>query len=437
MSGAASPLGRAIREALAGNPKVQAWQVRGVRRTGIQTYLVQTQAETERRVENEVYEVIVFVKNGDLVGRATATLTAGDEPRLARRIDEAVFMAGLGGDAPWELPKAEAWPRVELFDAALAGDRARATSRGLVEAWRATVTGRAAVRPSSMELYCLEESTTLENSAGLVANDSATRVSLLTLLLASGDHASERETWEERRRASDLDVRAITTQVAEEALDLTRAVPPPSGNYPVVIDAHEIIALLAPIQVHASAESLYQKASRFEPGKPLPIEAKGGEPFTLISNAVAPFGLTSYAFDANGVAGRRIEIVKDGVLVQPWATKQFADYLHTAPTGGFANWELPAGKTPLEELLASGERVLRVRNFSWLTPEVGRGNFGSEVRIGWLYEKGKRTPVKGGSVSGNVFAALGTAHYSKETVFRGDYLGPAAVRFEGLSVTGL
>jgi hypothetical protein len=39
-------------------------------------------------------------------------------------------------------------------------------------------------------------------------------------------------------------------------------------------------------------------------------------------------------------------------------------------------------------------------------------------------------------VSGNVFAALGTARYSKETVFLGDYLGPAAVRFEGLTVAG-
>jgi predicted Zn-dependent protease len=204
----------------------------------------------------------------------------------------------------------------------------------------------------------------------------------------------------------------------------------------VVIDADEMTALLAPIQTHASAESLYQKSSRFEPGKPLPIEAKGGEPFTMISNALTPYGLTSYAFDGAGVAGRRVEVVKNGVLAQPWATKQFADYLQTTATGGFANWELPAGKTPLADLLKSGERVLLVRNFSWLTPEVGRGNFGSEIRIGYLYEKGVRRPVKGGTVSGNVFDALGTARYSKETVLRGDYFGPVAVRFEGLTIAG-
>ena len=40
------------------------------------------------------------------------------------------------------------------------------------------------------------------------------------------------------------------------------------------------------------------------------------------------------------------------------------------------------------------------------------------------------------TVSGNVFAALGTARWSKETTFLGDYLGPEAVRFENLTVAG-
>jgi predicted Zn-dependent protease len=83
-----------------------------------------------------------------------------------------------------------------------------------------------------------------------------------------------------------------------------------------------------------------------------------------------------------------------------------------------------------------GERVLYVRSFSWLTPDFARGNFSSEVRVGYLHENGRRTPVKGGSVSGNVFKALGAARHARETVFRGDYLGPVAVRFEGLTVTG-
>src|SRR6185295_16325926 len=137
------------------------------------------------------------------------------------------------------------------------------------------------------------------------AHSHATRVSLLTLLLAAGDKPSERISWEERRRASDLDVKAIVGRVAEEARDLTHATLPPSGTYPVLIDAAEIDALLGPVETNATADALYQKSSRFEVGKPLPIESKGGEPLTVISNATAPYGLTSYAFDGDGIPGRR------------------------------------------------------------------------------------------------------------------------------------
>jgi PmbA protein len=432
---AESALGRAIRSALAGDAKIRQWQIRGVRRAGFQTYLVKDQLESERRTEGETFEVTVFVANGDLLGRATATLGPGDEHDVRKRIDETAYMAGLGGDAPWNLPNASAWPKVDLFDAALAGDAARATSRAIVERWRAAVAALEGVRPSSMELFCGEEWTTLENSAGLKTEVGATRVSLLTLLLANGDRPAERYSWDERRRAADLDVGAIVHRVGEEARDLARAVVPPWGTYAVVIDADEIDALLDPIQVNASAEGLYQKSSRFELGKPIPIEGTGGDPFTVFSNAIAPYGLSSYAFDNNGVAGQRIEIVKDGVFVHAWAPKQFADYLKTSPTGRFGNLELPAGRTALADL-TRGERTLYVRSFSWLTPDGARGNFGSEIRVGYLYENGSKKPIKGGTVSGNVFKALGTAKYSSEVVFRGDYLGPEAVRFEGLTIAG-
>ena len=201
-------------------------------------------------------------------------------------------------------------------------------------------------------------------------------------------------------------------RVGEEARDLARAAVPPSGQYAVVIDADEIAALLTPIQVNASAEGLYQKSSRFEVRKAGADRRAGRRSADRGLERDRPYGLQSYAFDANGVAGQRVEIVKDGVFAKPWAPKQFADYLKTPPTGRFANLELPAGKTPFDELVR-GERTLYVRAFSWLTPDAARGNFGSEVRVGYLYENGERKPIKGGTVSGNVFKALGAAHYSR------------------------
>ena len=51
-----------------------AWQLRSVRERGVQTYLAKDQLEAERRTDGETHEVSVFVKNGDMVGRAGVTL---------------------------------------------------------------------------------------------------------------------------------------------------------------------------------------------------------------------------------------------------------------------------------------------------------------------------------------------------------------------------
>jgi len=380
MSRPATGLAAAIRAALAKRTGVHAWQLQSDVRAGYQTYLVRDAVESERRVRGETHTLTVFVKHGDLLGRSTRTLGPADAAQLGARIDEAVYMAGLGGDAPWALPKTAGAADVPLFDPLFGDDHVRDTSRAIADRWRAAVAAQKVARPSSMELFCGAGDTTLVNSAGLEAHTRGSRVSMLTTLLADGGRPSERISYDERRRASDLDVESIVARVAAEAHDLTEASPPPSGTYPVVIDADELVAFLQPIQNNSSAAGLYQKFSRFETGKPLPIPAGDGEPLTIFSNATTPYGLQSYAFDGDGTTGQRVEIVKDGVFERPWATKQFADYLGTPATGGFANWELPAGKTALAELLSDGGRVLQVRAFSWLVPDGNRGDFGSEIR---------------------------------------------------------
>jgi predicted Zn-dependent protease len=429
----------ALRAALEKHPKVEAWQITHARQSGLQTYLVKTETETVRRTDGETFNAVLFVKNGDRLGRSSLSATPADLPNIAKRVDDCVFMAGLGGDAPWTLPATAtaAAPSLETFDRALDGDAAAATARTLTEAWRAAIRAEQGATPSSMELFCASTRTAFENSTGLRAETTHTRVSLLTAVIAKrGERANESVSFEERRRAADLDVARIVRDAADEARDLTQATLTPSGAVPVLIDARDMAALFSPLQTNASGQTLYLKSSRFEVGKPVPMEGAGGEPLTVVSNALVPYGLSSYAFDPDGVPGQRAEIVKDGVFVRPWATKQFADYIGVAPTGAFANLEIIPGKKSFADLTAGDGPVLHVRNFSWLTPDTARGDFSSEIRVGYLYENGKRRPVKGGSVSGNLFRSLGSAHYASDRVFLGDYLGPSAIRLEGLSVVG-
>lgn len=426
-----------VREALRGNRSVHAWSLRHSRTQSVQTYLLAQGHESERQVEGESLEVAVHLRHDGVQGMTKLTLHGGEESKVAALLDQAVYMAGLGGDEPFDLAGAGVIPSVPLSDATLGADAILATSRGFADRWIAAVAKLdGGARPSSGELFLERTETRHENSAGFTGESIGSRLSLLTIILASGEgREAERISWEECRRGADLDVEAIVRDAAEEARDLTRATLPSSGSFPVVIDARDCRQLFSPIVQSSSAQSIYQKSSRFELGKALPgLEAKG-DSLDLSSNALAPYGLGSYAFDDDGVPAQRVEVVKGGVFTQPWADQQSAAYTKLAATGAFANLEIAPGSLGFDELLSGGP-LLYVRGFSWLTPDPGRGDFSSEIRIGyWIDAKGRR-PIKGGSVSGNLFAGLSNARFSRETTVLGDYRGPRAVRFEGMAVTG-
>jgi PmbA protein len=79
-------------------------------------------------------------------------------------------------------------------------------------------------------------------------------------------------------------------------------------------------------------------------------------------------------------------------------------------------------------------RVLHVVAFSAANVEAVTGNFGMEVRLGYLVEAGGARPVRGGSVSGNLFEALASARFSREVMELRSYAGPRAMRFEDLQL---
>ena len=50
--------------------------------------------------------------------------------------------------------------------------------------------------------------------------------------------------------------------------------------------------------------------------------------------------------------------------------------------------------------------------------------------------EGKKIPVKGGSMTGNVFEMFGRAKFAKEKVLEDHYIGPGGIRFENISISG-
>jgi hypothetical protein len=93
------------------------------------------------------------------------------------------------------------------------------------------------------------------------------------------------------------------------------------------------------------------------------------------------------------------------------------------------------GTETLDALLEDGP-LYQVVGFSAPDVDPITGDFGSEIRLGYEVTSEGRRPIKGGSVSGNVFRAFAAARFASDLLERGEYAGPAGVRFDSLSVSG-
>jgi PmbA protein len=183
----------------------------------------------------------------------------------------------------------------------------------------------------------------------------------------------------------------------------------------------------------ASGAAKYARMSSWEIGEPVFPGAVEGDSLTVFANRQLPYGTRSDRFDDEGQAARRVTLIRDNVLQTFIANQRYADYLKIAPTGAFGVVELPPGKTPTEELLR--EPYVEIVAFSWFIPDEITGEFSSEIRLGYIHEGGKRTPLKGGSLMGNLLQALANVRWSRETGFYGDYKGPSTARFANLTVS--
>lgn len=435
---------RALRE----QEGVDDWLARHVRKTSTQYYVIGPDPESEREVTSE--QVIVTVMNdhpssgasdGNDRGEAQVTLLPTDLQQLRQKLADAVFMASLTDNPPYFPSGPAAYPVVELADSEMRS-APRLVAERMVEQLTHAVEDEKGVRLSSAEVFVDESHIATENSRGARAQQIQTDLLLDFVLLAAGrDDEMEAHIAFERRRTVDLDVPAMVRRQAQYARDALVAATPKTGTFPVVVSDDALAELLmsegySPLVLRSSGQLKYQQLTTWEAGQSIhPLEPIG-DPFTLYSNALLPFGTRSSRFDGDGLPAQRVPIIEKGVLSRFWASNRYAQYLQIEATGQFGNMEIDTGSLPFASLLEDSGPLYHIVAFSAMSPDPITGDFVGEIRLGYQIEAGRARPIRGGSISGNLMAALATARLSQESAFLGNYLGPRAMRFPQITVAG-
>jgi TldD protein len=198
-------------------------------------------------------------------------------------------------------------------------------------------------------------------------------------------------------------------RTAEEAVQLLHADECPPATTTLVLDGHQVM-----LQVHESVghptelDRVLGMEAAFAGTSFVGIEdvgnlKYGSELVNITADATIPGGLGTYAFDDEGVAAQRVDLVKDGILAGFQTSRETASAVGEERSNGtmraegwenfplirMTNINLLPGAGSLDDLLSDvDEGIFMATNRSWSIDDK-RKNFQFGCEIAWEIKNGK------------------------------------------------
>lgn len=230
-----------------------------------------------------------------------------------------------------------------------------------------------------------------------------------------------------------LDTEAMEAKV-KEAFEMTKAranasFAPKAGNYRVILSGGQVRELLDFYITRSSAAAIYPKYSTYHIGMKVQGDKVMGDRLNMTLKAKEPYS-------SEGIVMKDRPLLVDGELKTIHGNSRFSYYLGMEPTGSYTAVSMPAGHQTLAELKQGDGPCLHVVNFSSFEMNPFTGRFGGEIRLAFLIEGEKVTPVTGGSINGSILELQDNLAFSKEMQTEQGFEGPFAVCLYGVSVAG-
>jgi PmbA protein len=245
--------------------------------------------------------------------------------------------------------------------------------------------------------------------------------------------------------ASDLESpEKIGRTAGERAVERVNPRKVSTRKVPVVFDPRVAGSLVSHLASAANGASVARKTSFLKDKMGAKLFADG---IRIIDDPLRKRGLRSRPFDGEGVAGRRLALVEDGVLRSWLLDSATARELGLATTGhaqrgvssgpspGASNLHLEAGPLSPEALIADIADGFYVTDLIGMGVSMVTGDY-SRGASGFWIENGKRIyPVSEVTIAGHLFDIFRTLTPASDLEFRYGTNAPT-VRLEGLTVAG-
>lgn len=421
-----------IRKKLAALP-CSGWELTETVRRGWEFYFIRHALDQNRAVDTRTFGVRLYrsLDEGKFLGSASTEISpTASEEEIDAALDALLFQAGLVKnpaytltDTPIELPAKTEPVDVETI------------AEDFIRAFRA-VEETETEDINSYEIFVSSITRRFLNSNGVAYT--CTYPSSTVDLVVNARRAGHEIELYRFLTSGTCDAGKLKRDVAD-ALQFGRdrllAVPTPKLQSSAVIlstaDACEVYSYFA---ARMNAAMKVRRISDWESGKPI-CEEFAGDAVTLRAVSSLRNSSKDFPVDDEGSVIYDRDLIRDGVAGEFWGSRQFSQYLGLARSSNVSNVVVSGGSRSAEEI-RSGD-YLEVVEFSDFQVDPMAGDVAGEIRLAYWHHGGEVTVVTGGSVTGNMAAAVRTMTFSRETVQYDTMVIPQVTRLEDMRITGV
>lgn len=420
-----------IEKILKENDTLDGYRIVTQKTESYEVFFVHRKLETVRATDTESTDVTVYVRHDGKLGDSAFTLYASmTEADAAAKVAAAASRALLVSNEPYELPEGGAGEfslPTNFTDYAMP-DLAAAVADAVFAA--DCLEGGSI---NATEIFLYKDTVRVRSSRGI--DKTQVKYHAMIEAIPTWNEGGESVELYEDHRFTEFDPAAVTAEIGRkmrEVRDRQSAVKPQTPmNVDVVLNPHEISSLLRNITRNMDYSTVYSHSNLYALGDDLQKDGTGDKLTVTMAGALEG-SIHSAAFDGDGLELKPACVIRDGVVSSLFGGSRFAQYLKAEPTGYLNCVSLEPG-TLTEDALAN-MTYLECVSLSGLQVDLRNDYIGGEIRLAYLHEGGRVTPVTGISMSAKVSAVLGSLGLSDTVTVSGTYRGPDKLLMRGVSI---
>ena len=411
---------------------VYGWEINHEKKNGWEFYFIRHELDQHRvkNVEHITVKVYQLTDGGESIGFASEEIApTASEQEIAKLVSDLAYRATLVKNRPFTLtpPSEEKAAEGKASDIAdISADFIRAVSE-LPETEGEDI--------NSYEIFVSDVIHRLITSTGIDETEHYPSSMIEVVVNARRDgHEIELYRNYESGSCDAAGLKRDLIKTMNYGRDRLIAEPTPvNGKIDVLFSTENACQIYNYFSERMNAALVYRQMSDYEIGKPI-CDGITGDKVTVKALRELVNSSENHAFDEEGAVIRDTVMIEDGVAKQFVGGRMFSCYLGLENSFNPTNIEVTGG-TRTEQELRSGKYLEAVEFSDFQVDEITGDIFG-EIRLAYLHDGEKTTPVTGGSISGSMNDFVGSMLMSKNSAQYNKMKIPALTLLRNVTVTG-